>query len=231
MLLLEILINIQTIKKQVLKMSTIKNISVYIPHIFANFSKSYVADVFENLKIAKVKDIDFISKMGQDGKPFNAAYIHFEYWFDNIIASNFQERVLNKSPAKLMYDDPWFWLVLENKGRKFVTGERKQRIDIGDLKQVIVNPDKAISTKETSDQRSLNLKNDFDLMDEMMAEFEADYEETDQYLISIDGRYVEEIERENIELRMQMAKFQNAYYAETIKSQGLAQALQIINNK
>jgi len=47
----------------------------------------------------------------------------------------------------------------------------------------------------------------------------------------IDGRYVQELEEENIYLRNQLAQLQNAYYTESIKSQGLAQALQIVNNK
>ena len=228
-------------------MSAIKNISLYIPHIFANYSKSDVVKVFEDLSIGKVKSIDFISKMDKGGKPFNAAYIHFEYWFDNIAASNFQERVLNpKKEARLMYEDPWFWLVLENTGRKIVSGDRKQCIDLGDLKQVSsTTPEKTnniVSTprapvkerKNKSDETSV-----FDASEEMdyiemmdeMAECEAVMDEDDKYLISIDERYVEEIEKENVYLRAQLAQFQNAYYTESIKSQGLAQALQIINEK
>lgn len=229
-------------------MSSINNISLYIPHIFANYSKSDVAKVFENLKIGKVQTIDFVSKMGNDGKAYNAAYIHFEYWFDNISAANFQERVLTKSPAKLMYDEPWFWLVLENKARKIVSGERKKCLDIGDLHEVIVTPEKMecatpkspVKTKQSTELNRIhyqvNLENDFEnaefnkMMDEM-AECEVAMEEEDQCLISIDGRYVKELEQEIVELRMQLANYQNAYYAETIKSQGLAQALQVVNNK
>ena len=108
------------------------NISLYIPHIFANYSKDMVAQVFEDLNIGKVKNIDFVSKMGQDGKEFNAAYIHFEYWCDTIAARNFQARVLDTTKeARLVYDEPWYWIVLENKARKFVPGERKPRIDLG----------------------------------------------------------------------------------------------------
>ena len=44
-------------------MSAIKNISLYIPHIFANYGKHDVTRFFENLKIGKVQTIDFVSKM------------------------------------------------------------------------------------------------------------------------------------------------------------------------
>jgi hypothetical protein len=234
-------------------MSAIKNISLYIPHIFANYNKNDVAKVFEDLSIGKVKTIDFISKMGNDGKAYNAAYVHFDYWYDNIAASNFQERVLDpKKEARLMYEDPWFWLVLENKSRKIVSGDRKICIDIGDLntpektnKQVSTprTPVKEKKNTKIENQSQMNLNSTFtdcyvaeeeqaytEMLDEM-AECEAAMDEEDRCLISIDGRYVQELEQENIYLRNQLAQLQNAYYTESIKSQGLAQALQIVNNK
>ena len=233
-------------------MSAIKNISLYIPHIFANYSKDDVAKVLEDLSIGKVKHIDFVSKMGNDGKAYNAAYIHFDYWYDNIASQNFQERVLDpKKEARLMYEEPWFWLVLENKSRKIVSGDRKICIDIGDLhtpektnKQVSSprTPVKERKNTKTKNKIGLNLNNTFtdccaeeeeaytEMLEEM-AECEASMEEDDQCLISIDGRYVQELEQENIYLRNQLAQLQSAYYTESIKSQGLAQALQIVNNK
>jgi len=109
-----------------------QNISLYIPHIFANFSKEFVAKVFEDLNIGNVKNIDFVSKFGQDGKEYNAAYIHFNEWYDTIAARNFQSRVMDsKMEARVVYDEPWYWIVLENKARKYVPGERKPRIDLG----------------------------------------------------------------------------------------------------
>lgn len=118
-------------------MSSVKNISLYIPHIFANISKTEVAEEFEYQDIGKVSNIDFILKTGQDGKPYNAAYIHFERWFDTISAANFQSKVLDPSKeARLMYEDPWYWIVLENKARKVASGDRKPRIDLGNAKSI-----------------------------------------------------------------------------------------------
>jgi hypothetical protein len=109
------------------------NMSLYIPHVFPNFTKEDVAQVFENM-IGKVKNIDFVSKMGQDGKFYNAAYIHFEHWYDTVAARNFQSRVQDSSKeARMVYDEPWYWIVLENKARKHVPGERKPRIDLADF--------------------------------------------------------------------------------------------------
>ena len=109
--------------------SVIANISLYIPHVFANISKRMVAETFENLRIGNVKRVDFVYKRGSNGD-FNAAYIHFNYWYDNVAACNFQERVLNPNrEARIVYDEPWYWIVLENKTKKTSTG-RKQRINV-----------------------------------------------------------------------------------------------------
>jgi hypothetical protein len=113
----------------------IENISLYIPHVFPNYTKEDVKNVFENQKIGKVSHVDFVSKMGQDGKPYNAAYIHFEFWCDTIANRNFQSRICDPTKeARVVYDEPWYWIVLENKARKYAAGERKPRIDLSDLK-------------------------------------------------------------------------------------------------
>jgi hypothetical protein len=121
-------------------MSAIQNISLYIPHIYANYTSGRVFDIIENMRIGEVKRVDFVPKTGSDGKPYNAAYIHFYQWYDNIVAHNFQERVLNPAQeARIMYDDPWYWIVLENKTKKHVPGERKPRIDLDAFNGSIVN--------------------------------------------------------------------------------------------
>jgi hypothetical protein len=114
------------------------NTSLYIPHIFANFSKEFVAGVFEKLQIGKVKNIDFVLKVNSQGKEYNAAYIHFEYWNDTIASRNFHSRVVDsKDEARIVYDEPWFWVVLENKARKYTPGERKPRIQLDDPVQKV----------------------------------------------------------------------------------------------
>lgn len=112
-------------------MSAIKNISLFIPHVYGNYTSSMVSDVFDDMNIGLVKNVDFVSKMGSDGKPYNAAYIHFYEWHNTVVARNLQERVLNPDKeARVMYDDPWYWIVLENKGKKHMPGDRKPRIDL-----------------------------------------------------------------------------------------------------
>ena len=67
------------------------------------------------LSLGVVIHIDFIPKKGKNGSKYNAVYIHFSKWFDNVATANFQENVLNPlKDAKLVYDEPWFWYVLPN---------------------------------------------------------------------------------------------------------------------
>lgn len=230
-------------------MSAINNISLYIPHIFANYTKDDVAQIFEDQNIGKIKNIDFISKFGQNGKPFSAAYIHFDHWFNNTAAANFQERVLDsEKEARIMYEDPWYWIVLENKTRKVVSGDRKPRIDLGNFPAISTSqvtpvkekkencpnaPVKAKSYSQAVDIKSVNLSFDSDFQDVMDAfeaeakidEIEAAMEEEDQYLVSVDSRYIESIEAENMDLRAQIAYIHNALYVEQIKTQALAEAI------
>ena len=89
--------------------------SLYIAHVFPNINKKRIAQLFEKLNLARISGIDFVSKIGKDGKPYNSAYVHIDYWFDNVSARHFQEKI--RSDAKeslLVYDDPWYWIVNEN---------------------------------------------------------------------------------------------------------------------
>ena len=89
--------------------------SLYVAHVFPNINKKRISQVFEKLYLAKVKVIDFVTKIGKDGKMYNSAYIHIETWFDTSAAKHFQEKIRTDSEALLVYDEPWYWIVNENK--------------------------------------------------------------------------------------------------------------------
>ena len=206
------------------------NISLYIPHVFPNFTKEDVMEVFENQKIGKVSHVDFVSKMGQDGKAYNAAYIHFEFWCDTIANRNFQARICDPTKeARVVYDEPWYWIVLENKARKYAAGERKPRIDLGLSSKPVVVAKQSVATYESEwptfphvQPRASVPALDADLLeliedlaeDEEDAEFEqlisemdecvASMEEEDQCLTSVDARYIQTLEEENTYFRSQM---------------------------
>ena len=191
-------------------MSTFTNLSLYIPHVFANYSKQDISDVFEKY-VGEVKNVDLVSKIGAGGKKFNAVYIHFYNWYDDIANRNFQERVLDpKLEARIVYEDPWHWICLENKSRKVIAGERKPRIDIGDL-NTSTKPTYAnkCQMKQQQVQLTLDEINELDeameiqeLEDAMDAE-DAYIEEQNRTLVFIDWRYIHSIEMENNALRQQ----------------------------
>jgi hypothetical protein len=114
-------------------MSSINNISIYIPHVFANYSKEAISKVFNSF-IGDVKNVDLIAKIDRNGKKFNAVYVHFNSWYDNVATRNFQQRILDPNlEAIIVYEDPWHWICLENKTHKVKANYRKPRIDLGDL--------------------------------------------------------------------------------------------------
>lgn len=112
-------------------MSAIQNISLFVPHVYSNFTSAMVMEVFNGLHIGEVKSVDLVTKIGSDSKHYNAVYVHFTSWYDTKVAHDFQKRLLDpKQEVKVMYDYPWYWIVLENKGKKHLPGDRKQTIDL-----------------------------------------------------------------------------------------------------
>jgi hypothetical protein len=92
-----------------------QNLSLFIPHMFPNITEDRIASIFNTYSIGIVSRVDFVGKTDKNGKLYNAAYIHFDAWFNNSAVANFQERVLNPDKeARIVYDDPWYWIVLEN---------------------------------------------------------------------------------------------------------------------
>ena len=121
-------------------MSSIQqNISIYIPRVFSNISKERMESIFELLSIGKVKNIDFIAKFTSKGEKYNSAYVHFDYWYDNISNQNLQNRLLNHSDkeTRIVYDDPWYWIVLENKAQKKDYSVPNQRINVTGLMEQV----------------------------------------------------------------------------------------------
>lgn len=201
-------------------MSAIKNISLYIPHVFANYSKDDIARVFNDF-IGSVKTVDLVVKRGKDGKTFNAAYIHFRSWHNTIATQNFQERVLDPNQeARIVYDDPWYWICLENKSRKVAPNQRKIRLDIGEQSTTattdagILTPVSAMNIQTTPNAPVKNMADRPSLeftdaeIEELEAAFDANeaaIEREDQYLVSVDSRYIQTLENENMALRNSVA--------------------------
>lgn len=176
---------------------TYNNISLFIAHVFPNYTPADVAAVFERLRIGHVRAVDFVPKRDRDGKKYFAAYIHFQSWYDNIAARNFQARVLNPShEARIVYDDPWHWIVLPYTRirRTLQVSAKKQQKNVNG--NGYDNEDWEIDSLGRK-ARELDIISVDDEMEEAIDLAEEAVKENDKYLVMIDSRYVQALEQEN----------------------------------
>jgi len=149
--------------------------SLYIAHVFLNISKNRISSIFEKLFLAKVKGIDFVSRIGKDHQVYNSAYIHIDYWFDTSAAKHFQDRIRANSEALLIYDEPWYWIVNENTSEeksKFIQNAENEKLKEFRLRREAMIEDFKI------------MKEKINLMSEEMSEeeiyqiFQSEFEES-----------------------------------------------------
>jgi hypothetical protein len=144
-------------------MSVIKNISLYIPHVFPNFDREYLEKAFNG--IGEISHIDFVAKQDRNGNNYNSVYVHFKKWYTNKKAQAFYDSVVDESKdARLYYDNIWYWIVLPNTAKKHIPGDRKPRIDLSELKNSVEKEDTNVSLTEPSENlcsdESLTLKSE-----------------------------------------------------------------------
>ena len=86
-----------------------ENPSIVIPHVFDNIGEKRVFAIFRRLKIGYIDRIEFLNKTDKNGRKFNTVFVHFTHWFDNPSSKALKHNLLNNKPAKILYDQPWFW--------------------------------------------------------------------------------------------------------------------------
>jgi hypothetical protein len=233
------------------------NISLYIPHVYPNYTVEKITEVFETKhKIGKIDHIDLKVQISNDGKPFNAVYVHFEYWYDNEFANQFKERVQNQTKenqTKLFYEEPWFWIILENKSKKVLGGRKKiPTFDFSEIQTpttpkeeppTLTIPPAPVKRTDTrfpvENMRRINLsslftsKDNFNVDDyeiptidletdpdvinfiqgieDELNEEEAFYD-ANMNLVTMDARYIQELERENTTLGSEVQMLRNFVY-------------------
>jgi len=105
--------------------------SIFIPRVFDNITKQFVIDTFHKLLLGEVSHVDFVAKLSNNGETYNAVYVHFHKWYDNIASENFRIRAADaEKEARIVYDEPWYWICLENKAVKHNSSQPKVRIDL-----------------------------------------------------------------------------------------------------
>jgi hypothetical protein len=113
---------------------TNQNISLVIPRVFPQWiDEQKIIQVFHEQRIGRIFKVS-IKRMSNEtecGIPIYKAYLYFSVWYCNEIAYNFQRRLLTgQKQARVVYDDPWFWVSFENKFKRLNrTDQRLIRID------------------------------------------------------------------------------------------------------
>jgi hypothetical protein len=93
--------------------------SVFIPFVFPNISKERIAGAFHANGLAEVESIDLVPKIDAKGRQCNYAFVHLKRWYDTDVSVSFREKLGGSSKqARVVYDDPWYWVILPNTARK-----------------------------------------------------------------------------------------------------------------
>lgn len=78
-------------------------------------AKTFIANQFRFQKIGNVERVDLVPKKTPDGYVYYIAFIHFSEWFDNSVAREFQDDVVDENTrAKLQFHEKWFWICNKN---------------------------------------------------------------------------------------------------------------------
>ena len=92
------------------------NMSLYIPSVTGSTTQEQITRIFKSLNIGVVSRVDFIDKDSQhdSGTNHRMAFIHFDFWYINNTSYHLQERILDQGQGKIVYNDPYYWIVMEN---------------------------------------------------------------------------------------------------------------------
>lgn len=86
--------------------------SICIPSVYATISERRIRACIDGVQIGVVARIDIVPQ--QDPK-FNKVFIHFSSLYENEDAIKVKELLDAGESVKVIYDDPWYWLLSKSK--------------------------------------------------------------------------------------------------------------------
>ena len=89
--------------------------SICIPRVFPNITERRVWAIFENLGFGEVEKIDMIERTSKSGDSFKRVFVHFVAWNDSEEARVVRQKLLGEEEVKVVYDEPWYWLLSASK--------------------------------------------------------------------------------------------------------------------
>ena len=132
--------------------------SIFIPRVFANITKERITHIVENVvPLGTVERIDIV----EIDEKTNRVWVHFSQWYDTEFANEFKKLLVDGTKqAKIVYDEPWYWIVLKNTHR-LANGQPKIRLDLEDgeiVQPTQVSSPKSFVTFTTSKKTSRDIK-------------------------------------------------------------------------
>jgi len=106
-------------------MNVNQSMSLFIPRVFSNITSEQIKYTFESeyLALGQVERIDLVDK-----GDYNAAYIHLSYWYEEKYVADFQNKLRTDKKITVVYEEPWYWIVLENTSAKRIGPERRKEV-------------------------------------------------------------------------------------------------------
>jgi len=92
-----------------------KNPSLFIYSVFADISKDFIKEVFEDSGFGEIERIDMgKTRVNQHLDEFRSVYIHFKYWNETHDMNKCREIINRGEYVKVFYESPWFWKVFKS---------------------------------------------------------------------------------------------------------------------
>ena len=143
-----------------------QTMSLMIPRVFPQWTtKKEITRVFNDQQIGRVYkvSIQHIKNEEKNGVkiPIYTAHVYFYYWFNNKIAYNFQQQIIKKKQARIVYDDPWFWTIFKNNQKKLSKKDKRRLSDAQNVYITQIKKKKKLYEKIADTEMKLkdNLKN------------------------------------------------------------------------
>jgi hypothetical protein len=89
--------------------------SIVIPRVFKNIGEKRIRAIIYKLNFGFLQRVDIVPKRGKD---FNVVFLHFSAWNTNPTANAIRSRLDEGQQVKLVYEDPWFWLIKKSEATR-----------------------------------------------------------------------------------------------------------------
>jgi len=214
-------------------------LSIFIPCVFENVAnEAFIRETFNSLELGQVNCVDFVARPNSQGSrnTIYFAYIHFDFWYPTKQAKAFQERVKDPNKdARLVYDDPSYWVCLENKGSKRDYTTPKVRINLSSIldqeqveKQVEAQVEKQVEAEDNAWLDGTIFQHEE--LEEVRRNFHKQ-QEIDAHKQQVESVWREKMQAQQCEHMQMMQNMQNAWFQERQYLQNVINQLQIRNSQ